>query len=67
MNLSYKKQLLAAVWIVAIVATAFLASIESARAWAVITVVAFAPSMFLLHFWKDVSKTTSQRIQEARR
>lgn len=62
-----KKQLLAAGWVVAILAMALVLSVGSLTAWLMVSVVAFGPSIVLLHFWRDESLTTSQRIQEARR
>jgi hypothetical protein len=67
MSLNYKKQLLVAIWIVGILLTATLASVQSQMAWLVVSVVAFGPAAALLHFSREVPQTISERIQRARR
>jgi hypothetical protein len=63
----HKKRTLAASWIVAVLVTALAAGVGSPMSWLTVLVVAFGPSLMLLYFWKELPKTTSQRIQEARR
>jgi hypothetical protein len=67
MNLEHKKRVLAAVWIVSVVAVALVASVGSTMAWLLVSVVGLGPSIILLHFWKEQPATISQTIQEARR
>jgi hypothetical protein len=67
MTLDYKKLSLAAAWILVIVAVALFARVGSATAWFVVSIVALAPCLVMLHFWQSVPPTTSESIHEARR
>jgi len=67
MTFDYKKLGFAASWILLIVAVALFARVGTTAAWFVVSIVALAPCMVMLHFWQAVPQTTSERINEARR
>ena len=62
-----KKQVLAAGWVLSILAMALVLSVGSPAAWLMVSAVAFAPTIVLLLFWKHGSLTNAPRTQEARR
>jgi hypothetical protein len=63
----YRKLSLAAAWILIVAATALFAHVGSVAAWVVVSIVALAPCVVLLHFWQVVPQTISESIHEARR
>jgi len=67
MTPSNKKQTLAVGWTLAVLITGLVASVGSPTSWLIVGVVALGPSLVLLHLSRELSQTTSQRIQEARR
>jgi hypothetical protein len=62
-----KKKLLAATWIIAIMAIALVGGIGSLMGWLLTGVVAFGPAAAVLHFSKEPAPTTSESINSARR
>ena len=58
---------LATVWMGAIVLSATMSDIQWMPAWLLVAVVAFVPSILLLHFAKDPLRTASETILEAKR
>jgi hypothetical protein len=67
MTFDYQKLSLAAGWILVIVAAALFARVGSTTAWFVVSIVALAPCLVMLHFWQAVPQTTSERFHDARR
>jgi len=63
----YRKLGLAAAWILIVVATALVAHVGSPAAWVVVSIVALAPCVVMLHFWQVAPPTTSESIHDARR
>lgn len=54
-------------WTLAVAAIGWVAGFESLMAWLFVGLLGLGPSAVLMHFWRDVPRTTSQVIQEARR
>jgi hypothetical protein len=67
MSFAYGKLSLAVAWILVIVAVALVARVDSVAAWFVVSIVALAPCLVMLHFWQGTPQTTSQSIREAQR
>ena len=67
MTFDYKKLSLAAAWVLIVVAAALFARVGTAAAWFVVSIVALAPCLVMLHFWQAVPPTTSESIHEAQR
>lgn len=67
MTFDYKKLTLAAAWILVVLAAALFTSVGSPMAWFVVSIVALAPCLIMLHFWQVTPQTISQSIHEARR
>lgn len=66
-SMSFKKiSIVSTLWMLAIVATALVASVESPMGWLLVSVLAFGPATILLHLSRQ-PRTISQTIQEARR
>ena len=57
---------LAAAWTAGIGVAALFANIGSPTGWLLASIVAFGPSLTLLHFGQEPALTTSQRINNAR-
>jgi hypothetical protein len=54
-------------WTLAVAAIGWAAGFESLMAWLFVGLLGVGPSAVLMHFWKDIPRTTSEAIQEARR
>jgi hypothetical protein len=67
MNFNYKRESLGAGWVGIIGLSLLVTNPASWMPWLVVSVVAIAPAVVLLHLTKEVPQTISQRIQSARR
>jgi hypothetical protein len=53
-------------WTLTMVVTGLIAHVES-LGWVAVSVLAFGPSMALMHFGKELALTTSRVVDEAKR
>jgi hypothetical protein len=54
-------------WLLTVIAMGVIATVDSLYGWLLLGVVALGPGIVLLHFTKQLPRTTSQSIQEAQR
>jgi membrane protein required for beta-lactamase induction len=54
-------------WLLVIIATGLITSVDSLKGWMMVSVLAIGPGAVLLHFARELPRTTSETIQAARR